>query len=84
MAKYQLNPSSYIFTKVNENLIKRMYDVNCKIEDILSSEGVALLYQIKPELNPELPPKERCSKTDSNYGINQDQWSKCVVNFLQP
>jgi len=61
-----------------------MYDSNSKVEDLLNQEGVILLYQIPPELNPQLPPKERCSKSDSNHGINAQETTKCVMNFLVP
>jgi len=51
-----------------------MIDVNSKVED-LATGGHILLYQINPQLKPEIPPTEQVDKTDSNYGIPED-WTK--------
>lgn len=71
-------------SKVHENLVKRIFDTNSKVEDVMGQEGVMLLYEIPPTLEPKLPPKEKCSKSDSNHGIKPEVWTKCVMNFLVP
>lgn len=80
--KYGVPQGSFLISKVHENLIKRLFDTNSKVEDVLSQEGVILLYEIPPTLQPNLPPRERCSKSDSNHGIAPEEWTKCVMNFL--
>jgi hypothetical protein len=39
-------------SKVQDNLVKRLYDQNANLDDIVSSEGVVLIYEINPDLNP--------------------------------
>jgi hypothetical protein len=51
-----------------------MLDVNSRVEDMVQN-GTVLLYQIKPELNPQLPPPDQVSKSDSNYGVSEE-WTK--------
>lgn len=43
-------------------------------------EGVVLIYEINPDLNPVLVPKERVSKADSNNGVSEE-WTKGVLNM---
>jgi len=82
--KYKVDPGSFIATRVHDNVFKKLLDQNSKVEDLVTTEGVTLLYEINPELHPQLVPKEKSNKMDSNYGIPEEQWTKAVVNMLQP
>jgi len=80
--KYGLAESSYIITFVQDNTPKKMLDLNSKCEDIYSGNGAMLLFEINPELNPNLPPLESGSKSDSNHQISED-WTRQVLLMEQ-
>jgi hypothetical protein len=52
--RFGVNPSSFLITIVADNQIKKMVDINSKVEDIADNrgQGSILLYEINPELNP--------------------------------
>ena len=58
--KYGVDPSSFLLTIVGDNQVKKMIDINSKVEDIADTrgQGSILLYEINPELNPRIPPIE--------------------------
>lgn len=62
--KYELDASSFLVTKVLDNIVKRIFDGTAKIEDVISEERVLILYEIPASLNPQIPPKEKCGKYD--------------------
>lgn len=76
--KYNLNPGGFVISCVQDNNIKKMLDQNSRMEDTTGS-GVMLLYEIPQELNPKLVSAETSSKSDSNYGIEEQMWTKVVV-----
>jgi ubiquitin carboxyl-terminal hydrolase 4/11/15 len=49
--KYERSEGSFLVTVVQDNMIKKMVDQNTRVEEILN-QGVILLYEINPELNP--------------------------------
>ena len=52
--RFGVDSSSFLITIVGDNNIKKMVDINSKVEDIadIRGQGSILLYQINPELNP--------------------------------
>lgn len=68
---------------MQDNHVKRIVDQNSKVEDIKQGQGAVLLYEINPELNPQLPDPDLSSKSDSNYGISED-WTKSVLMMMAP
>lgn len=47
--KYHKNGGGFIITTVQDNLIRKMVNQNCKLEDI-TNQGHILLYEINPAL----------------------------------
>ena len=81
--RFGVDSSSFLITIVGDNNIKKMVDINSKVEDIadIRGQGSILLYQINPELNPQIPPIESVSKTDSNNGVSEE-WTRIIINNL--
>mmetsp|Transcript_18217 Transcript_18217/g.17343 ORF Transcript_18217/g.17343 Transcript_18217/m.17343 type:complete len:102 (-) Transcript_18217:1329-1634(-) len=50
-SKMEISPSDFVITNVIDSTVKRMYNLQGKVED-LSSQGVIILYQIDPNLQP--------------------------------
>ena len=75
--KLKISPSDYIVTYAVDSQIKKMHNLQSKLEDI-GSGGAIILYQINPLLNPKLPLLEQANKTDNNYGVGEE-WTKQVI-----
>lgn len=82
--KYGINKSSFTITKVSDNSYKQFYSCNQTVEEYTAKnvmgkvDGVLLLYEIDPRLQPELPVKP--DHTDSNNGIDA-QFTRLIINF---
>jgi len=51
--RYNVPPSNYLISFVQDNSVKKLLDQNSKCEDILGqTQGAILLYEIDPNLNP--------------------------------
>ena len=55
---------------------------NCQesVKNLQNGQGILLAFEIPKSLQPKLPPTTQLSKSDSNYGINDD-WTKIVVHI---
>lgn len=49
--RFEINSSDFIVSLVMDNQVKRLVDVNSKVEEF-SNNGTLLLYQINPALRP--------------------------------
>ena len=52
---YGLDQGSYLISLVFNNQFTSLWNCNSKVEDNQEGQGVLLLYQIDPSLNPSLP-----------------------------
>lgn len=73
--KYELDPSTYIISKVQNNDFKRFLNLNESVET-LEQEGFTLLYEIDPKLRCNIP--EGADHYDSNNGVS-DEYTKLAV-----
>ena len=71
-------PGSYLISCVNENEFRALMTLNSTNEDKKKSDGLQLLYEIPPELNPSLPDSN--SKHDGFYNIS-DEWTMCQLEL---
>lgn len=77
--KFELDPSAYIISKVQNNDFKRFLNLNETIE-ALDQEGFTLLYEIDPKLRSNIP--EGADHHDSNNGVSDD-YTKLAVLIKQ-
>lgn len=79
--KYEVNSGGFIVTIIADNSCKKMVDQNSRVEDI-TTKGAIILYEINPDLRPQIPPPEQSSKSDSNYSIDP-KFTKVLVYMME-
>jgi hypothetical protein len=62
---YKVPKGSFIITKVQDNEFVRWFGSNQPLGNLLDNEGVTVLYEVNPDLNPQLP--DMSSTDDSNH-----------------
>ena len=75
---YGIDKGSYIISLVYNNQFTSLWNCGSKVEDNQNDQGVMLLYQIDPSLNPSLP--QSMSKTDKLYNVGTEH-TMCMLNI---
>lgn len=82
--QYGYPAGSFLICWVQDNTLKHIFNSKQSIKELTTFQrgGVMLFFQMPKELNPQLPPIEEISRTDSNMGVGPD-WVKIVLHSFQ-
>jgi Ubiquitin carboxyl-terminal hydrolase len=78
---FKVDKGNYIITKVQENEFVRWFGANQSIGNLIEENGVTVLYEVNPELHPQLP--DMATSDDNNHGIDIERYVRCVLNIKQ-
>jgi len=73
---------SFLLAKVKEGRMISMHSLNASVQEIEDNDGTLVAYEVPGAVRPKLPPPAQCSKSDSNFLI--ENFVKLVVQVRYP
>ena len=67
---YGINPGSYVIAAVYNNEFIKLHTTSANLLEVADEQGVTILYEIDPALEPSLP--DKAMRQDSMYNVSPD------------